>query len=590
MRHHRHPNSDITLRTSLLIILCESEEIVKLLDQRPIEDESSLDSLLSSWITDGQYEFLTEIDGRLRLSFTTTEVKSYNTDEMPRRSSQKQRITPVYLPKSLPQNLVQHYFGASKLKQFVSELSKQLDQDLTDDPDSILDRRAALWTCGAILSSNIGVNNYGTCLSHVLLRNLKSIILSVRATAFYATNLMARAPYGADLIEMESKMAWKVKKRFIGDGQRRQRNSTTDSWSTFYWASDCSGGKELYIDSSTQSLDTMDDQIFAAKPHPSKEHLVQAIARTCEPDKPLMVSISRQWSAAGLTGGSVRDADRISILPQRLARDQFREHRSQSDTTAMEVASLRQQYNDNTSFGNYRIYSPHNLPRQVRVSSSVSSTNDSLGVHPEHAITPDVGIQLRVPTKNGWNENGMLITQSLNEQQLRPGLARIKSRVEVDQDTLHHTANGNMLKNYARFNKNQSMRKSRTLPSFGSYNPSSSASTDHIDIDQFRGVDADSDSLSHPDSVSDIQQSSRLEYPGTALPNDIHAFLHVGGYGDKKRYRWDSPTQHEDHDTDDDVEDDHENITGGIRHLQLLSQQKVNMTFVIMIFSYFTFL
>jgi len=539
----------------LLIILCECEEIAKLLDLRPPTDDCSLTSLLSSWITDGQYNFLIEVDGRLRLSFTTTEVKAYNTGEVPRRSSIKQQLRPVYLPENLPRNLVQHYFGASKLKNFVSDLTKQLEQDLADNADSILDRRSALWSCGAILSSNIGVNSYGTCLSHILLRNLKSSILSVRATAFYATNLMARSPYGADLIELESKMTWKVKKRFIGDGRQRQRNSTADSFSTFYWASEGSV-KDLYIDSSnTSSLDNLDDNIFH-----SKEHLVQSIARTCEPDKPLIVSISRQWSAAGLNG----DNERLPIFgPKGLGKGQFREHRSQSDTTAMEVVSLRHQFGDTTS--NHRLYSPVNVSRKVRGMSSVSSTNGSLEAHPE-VPEPTNG-------KPNGKQNGHVgpwadqMSKSLNEQQLRRGLSRARSRAEADHDMLYHTANGNMLKNVARFNKNQSMRKSRTAPSFGSI--SSTMSTDHIEIEEYQDpLDEVETTSLDGDSASDIQHDSPLEYPGTAMPNDIRNFLNVGSQGDQKGLKWNQPGPDESQNSD--------NITGGAHHLHLLSQRRVS--------------
>jgi hypothetical protein len=223
------------IKNQLLVILCESESIAQILDQRCEDDPCSLDSLIVSWMAEGQYDFSAEIDGRLRLSFTTTEVKCYDTEEIPRRSNIKKRLRPVYLPQNLAHNLAQHYFGANKLKLFVTELIRQLEQEISADADSIIDRRAALWSCGAILSSNIGVNLYSSLLVHLLLNNLNSLALSIRATAFYATNWMARSPYGADLIEMDTKMAWKVKKKFVGDGQNRQRNSTADSWSTFHW-------------------------------------------------------------------------------------------------------------------------------------------------------------------------------------------------------------------------------------------------------------------------------------------------------------------------------------------------------------------
>jgi hypothetical protein len=150
--------------------------------------------------------------------------------------------------------------------------------------------------------------------------------------------------------------------------------------------------RDLYIESSSHSLDTMDDHIFASKYSTDKEHLVQSIVRTCEPHKPLIVSISRQWSS-----DYDNEYEPMNILPPRLLKSTFREHRSQSDTTAMELALIRQQYNDNTNYRpNYS--SPKKiLPRGLRLSSSVSSTADQLESLPEnHEASPQL---------NGYNGN-----------------------------------------------------------------------------------------------------------------------------------------------------------------------------------------
>ena len=56
-------------------------------------------------------------------------------------------------------------------------------------------------------------------------------MLSIPKKAFYVVNWISRSPYGADLIEYETNLSWKVKKRLVGDVGRRQRNSTVDSWS-----------------------------------------------------------------------------------------------------------------------------------------------------------------------------------------------------------------------------------------------------------------------------------------------------------------------------------------------------------------------
>ena len=112
-------------------MLCEIEPIAQNLDSRQESCPSSLEALLSAWLTDGQYEFLAELDGRLRLAFTTTEVKNYEGDA-PRRSSFKHRVQPVHLPVSLAHNLAQHGFGIGRLKMFVSDLVRQLDQELCE--------------------------------------------------------------------------------------------------------------------------------------------------------------------------------------------------------------------------------------------------------------------------------------------------------------------------------------------------------------------------------------------------------------------------------------------------------------------------
>ena len=102
-----------------------------------------------------------------------------------------------------------------------------------------------------------------------------------------------RCPFGADLVEIETNMSWKVKKRVLGQYQIRRRFSTVDSCSTFYWDSENSEKrKELYIDSSNPSLNTTEDDLGLSN---SREHLVQSINRICEPEKPLIVSIRKKF-------------------------------------------------------------------------------------------------------------------------------------------------------------------------------------------------------------------------------------------------------------------------------------------------------
>ena len=138
-----------------------------------------------------QYDFLSEVDARLRLSFTSAVVKNYDC-EVPRRSNSKHRLKPVYLPTSLLKNLASHQFGINKIRNYVKDLSRQMDQELkSDESETIIDRRSGLWSVGAILSTNFGSNAYGSVLGHHLVKNLKSSLLSVRSTAFYATNLTA---------------------------------------------------------------------------------------------------------------------------------------------------------------------------------------------------------------------------------------------------------------------------------------------------------------------------------------------------------------------------------------------------------------
>ena len=67
-----------------------------------------------------------------------------------------------------------------------------MDQEVKpDELETLIDRRAGLWSVGAILSSNYGANAYGSVLGHHLVKNLKSSLLAIRSTAFYATNLTA---------------------------------------------------------------------------------------------------------------------------------------------------------------------------------------------------------------------------------------------------------------------------------------------------------------------------------------------------------------------------------------------------------------
>ena len=139
----------------------------------------------------------------------------------------------------------------AKIPKILSVAEFDFEPSFEDDSDSITDRRAALWSCAAILSSDLGVGVYGATLAAYVLRNLKSPVLEVRASAFYGANLVARAPLGAELIERESKMAWKTKKRFVGQhvATTRLNSSNGDSLNSIYWHSESSIRNELYIDS-----------------------------------------------------------------------------------------------------------------------------------------------------------------------------------------------------------------------------------------------------------------------------------------------------------------------------------------------------
>ena len=91
--------------------------------------------------------------------------------------------------------------------------------------------------------------------------------------------------------------------------------------------------KDLYIDSSNASLN--DPFQSTEGINRSNEHLVHSISRLLDQNRPLIVSISRQWS--------MNDELESGKTPL------YREQRSISDTTAMELTISRHQSFDSSS-------------------------------------------------------------------------------------------------------------------------------------------------------------------------------------------------------------------------------------------------
>ena len=119
-------------------------------------------------------------------------------------------------------------------------------------------------------------------------------------------------------------------------------------------------------------------------------------------------------------------------------------------------------------------------------------------------------------------------TQSLNENQVR------RERLnDIDRETLKQTSKfSGIIRQLSFRNKNQSMRKSRTEPSFSSFS-STAHSSDFGDADSSGFEDEDSNS-------DDFEENNTapIEFPGIALPNDLQAFLHVTTVGAGKNLTW----------------------------------------------------
>ena len=75
---------DLCLRQKILCVLVENEFIAQKVEE--FGAETDLDFMLDSWMTAGQYEFSKEIEGRLKVSFSTSDVKDYERESVPRRS------------------------------------------------------------------------------------------------------------------------------------------------------------------------------------------------------------------------------------------------------------------------------------------------------------------------------------------------------------------------------------------------------------------------------------------------------------------------------------------------------------------------
>ena len=75
---------DLSLRQKVLCVLVENEFIAQKVEE--FGGVTDLDSMLDNWMTTGQYEFSKEIIGRLKVSFSTSDVKYYEKESVPRRS------------------------------------------------------------------------------------------------------------------------------------------------------------------------------------------------------------------------------------------------------------------------------------------------------------------------------------------------------------------------------------------------------------------------------------------------------------------------------------------------------------------------
>ena len=307
----------LSMRNYILMALCRSEKITRTLDSRKYSTtESILDHLVDYWLTSGQYGFLEEVDARLRVSFTTSEVKIHSSGEVPpRRSQRRTSKSPVYLPLNFFRTLVEHNFGVDRLTSILDRIKEHIDQPIVD-ADSQFDRRVIIWTVGMLCSSDLGCRRFGSEMMPMLIENANSNEQSVKATSYYAISLAGTCSLGAELLDIQH--GWRVKKKRPFNGNEDTVDVKSDSLNDSYQSYNHSlpiGG--------------------------SRDQLAQSIEKLCDFDRPLVVSILKQWSH----DSALRDSSALNLTQTRttILKEQYRESRSVSDTTAMELAILRLQ-------------------------------------------------------------------------------------------------------------------------------------------------------------------------------------------------------------------------------------------------------
>ena len=307
----------LSMRNYILMALCRSEKITRILDSRKYSNsESILDHLVDYWLTSGQYGFLEEIDARLRVSFTTSEVKVHSCGEVPpRRSQRRTSKSPVYLPLNFFRVLVEHKFGVDRLTSILDRIKEHIDQPIVDR-DSKFDRRVIIWTVAMLCSSDLGCRRFGSEMMPVLIENADSDEQSLKATSYYAISLAGTCSLGAELLDIQH--GWRVKKK-------RHTNGNEDT-------------VDIKSDSLNDSYQSYNHSLPIGG---SRDQLAQSIEKLCDFDRPLVVSILKQWSH----DSALRDSSALNLTQTRttMLKEQYRESRSVSDTTAMELAILRLQ-------------------------------------------------------------------------------------------------------------------------------------------------------------------------------------------------------------------------------------------------------
>ena len=298
-------NSKI-VKNRVLVVITISEALCRKINHYPDTIfDTALDALIDFWLVSGQYEFVDEIDARLRQSYTTSQVKHYIPGEAPpRRSHRHGARLGVKLPVNLFRLMSRHKFGIMKINERVIESVKEHAKQNIIDDETLLDRRVNIWSIACLLSTDLGCGEFASELMVILTRNQLSNSLSIKATVFYALSLISTCSLGAECVE--STGVWRAKK---GKGRRETQRSTNSSSEYSGEAANGGGSRE-------QLLQSLSDKDF---------------------DKPLMVSILRQWSRDHISDSSCN----LTQVPTTILRDRFREQRSCSDTTAMELTILR---------------------------------------------------------------------------------------------------------------------------------------------------------------------------------------------------------------------------------------------------------